>query len=58
MDEVAKFLEETSTKLLKRFSDNLMKSNAGKCHLLVSTNSTVNITVENFDTKNSRCEKL
>ena len=58
MDEVTKFLEETSTKLLKRFSDNLMKSNAGKCHLLVSTNNTVNIRVENFDIKNSHCQKL
>ena len=35
-----------------------MKSNANKCHLLVSTNNTVNIRVENFYTKNSDCEKL
>ena len=34
-----------------------MKSNADKCHLLVSTNNTVNIRVENFDIKNSDCEK-
>ena len=31
MDEV-KSLEETSTKLFKWFGDNLMKSNADKCH--------------------------
>ena len=35
-----------------------MKSNDNKCHLLVSTNSTVNIRVANFDIKNSHCEKL
>ena len=33
-----------------------MWSNAGKCHLLLSTNNTTNIRVENFDIKN--CEKL
>ena len=29
-----------------------------ECHLLVSTNDIVNIRVENFDVKNSYCEKL
>ena len=28
-----------------------MWSNAGKCHLLLSTNNTTNIRVENFDIK-------
>ena len=58
MDRGAKFLEETSTKLLKWFSDDLMKSNAGKGHLLVSIDNTVNIRVENFDVRSSHCEKL
>ena len=58
MDGVFKSLEEASTKLFKWFSDNLMKSNANKCHLLVSTNNTVNIRVEIFDIKDSDCEKL
>ena len=58
MDGVVKSLEGASTKLFKWFSsDNLMKSNADKCHLLVSTNNTVNIRVEKFDIKNSDCEK-
>ena len=43
--------------LCKWFSDNLMKSNANKCHLLVSTNNIVNVRV-NFDIKNSNREKL
>ena len=45
IDEVVKSLEEASTKLFKWFSDNLKNSNAGKCHLLVSTNNTVNVRV-------------
>ena len=45
IDGVVKSLEEASTKLFKWFSDNLRNSNAGKCHLLVSTNNTVNIRV-------------
>ena len=57
MDGVVKSLK-VLTELLKWFSDNLMKSNTHKCHLLVSTNNTVNIRVENFDIKNSHCEKL
>ena len=58
MDEVVKSLEEPSTKLFKWFSDNLMKSNAEKLHLLVSTNNTVNTKVENSDIKNSHYQKL
>ena len=51
-------LEEASTKLFEWFSDNVMKSNADKCHLFVSTNNTVSFRVENVDIKNSDCEKL
>ena len=42
MDRVIKSLEEASTNLFKWLSDNLMKNNDDKCHLLVSTNNTVN----------------
>ena len=35
-----------------------MKNNADKCHLLVSKNNTINIRVEDFDIKNSHCQKL
>ena len=51
MDRVVKSLKEAWTKLFKWFSDNLMKSNNEKCHLLVSTNNTVNLRVENFNIK-------
>ena len=35
-----------------------MKSNADKCHLLVSINNTVKIKIGNFDVTNSKSEKL
>ena len=35
-----------------------MKINADKCHLLVSTNNTVKIKIENFDITSSKSEKL
>ena len=54
MDAVVKSIQKALTKLFKRFSDNLMKGNANKCHSLVSKN----IRVGNFDMKNSDCEKL
>ena len=58
MDEVVEFLEEVSINLFKWFSDNLVKSNAGKCLVLVSSNNTVNIRTENVDIRNSLCEEL
>ena len=58
VDRSFKSLEEASTKLLKWFIYNLIKSNANKCHSLVSANNTVNMRVENFDIKNNDCEKL
>ena len=35
-----------------------MKSNADKCHLLVSTSNKVDIRIDNFDISHSKCEKL
>ena len=34
-----------------------MKSNADKCDLLVSTSNKVNIKIDNFDRRSSKCEK-
>ena len=51
MDRVVHSLEQVFTKSLKWFSDNLIKSNDDKCHLIVSTNNTVSIKVENFEKK-------
>ena len=55
---VIKFLAEASKILFKWFNDNLMRINASKCHLLVSTNNTVKIKIRNFDITNSKSEKL
>ena len=51
-------LEQTSKALLEWFENNLLKSNAGKCHLLVSSSDAVNLRVSEYDIKNSECEKL
>ena len=58
INEVIFSLEKATDTLFKRFSDNAMKSNADKCHLLVSTNFAINIKVGNTDINNSTCEKL
>ena len=40
------------------FENNLLKSNADRCHLLVSFSDAVNLRVSEYDIKNSECEKL
>ena len=42
INEIILSLEKTTDTLFKWFSDNVMKSNAEKCHLLVSTNNAIN----------------
>ena len=37
---------------------NLLKSNADKCHLLVSSSDAVNLRVSKYAIKNSECKKL
>ena len=44
--------------LFKWFSDNLMKSNADECHLLVRTNNIINEKIGNIDKTSSAYEKL
>ena len=67
IDRIIKSLEEASENLFKWFNHNLMKVNADKCYLLVSTStvSTVTVTVStvktkigNFHTTNSKNENL
>ena len=36
----------------------MLKGNADKCHLLVSSSDAVNLRVSEYDIKNSQCEKL
>ena len=41
VNEVILSLEKATDTLFKWFSDNVMKSNADKCHLLVSINNAI-----------------
>ena len=58
IDEVIFSLQESSKKLFKRFANNQMKANEGKCHLIVSTNELTEIQIGDFAIKNSASEKL
>ena len=51
-------LEKASKALFEWFENNLLKSNADKCHLLVSSSDAVNLRISEYDIKNSECEKL
>ena len=51
-------LEQKSRALFEWFENNLLKSNADKCHLLVSSSDAVNLRVSEYHIKNSECEKL
>ena len=51
-------LEKASKVLFEWFENNLLKSNADKCNLLVSFSDAVNLKISEYDIKNSECEKL
>ena len=44
--------------MLKRFTDNLLKANPEKHHLLVSTNEKRHLNIGEIEISNSKCEKL
>ena len=56
LDEVIKSLEKDSIKLFQWFSDNQMKANHDKCHLLVSGKNNVTMNASGFKIKNTECE--
>ena len=51
-------LEKASKVLFEWLENNLLKGNADKCHLLVSSSDAVNLEVSEYDIKNSECEKF
>ena len=51
-------LQEGTVRIFKWFIANRLKSNADKCHLLASTDSSVNINVSNITIKNENRVKL
>ena len=58
IEEVIKLLERDSTMLFKWFSDNQMKANISKCHLLFRKKDEVVINLGETEIKNSEYEKL
>ena len=54
LDEVIKSLEKDSIKLFQWFSDNQMKANHDKCHLLVSGKNNVTMNASGFKTLNAK----
>ena len=58
IDSLIASLEEVSKSLFTWFDNNLMKSNADKCHLLVSSNEKVTIKIGSHETANTKREKL
>ena len=58
IEEVMKLLEQGSTMFFKWFSDNQMKANISKCHLLVNKKDEVVINLGETEIKNSEYEKL
>ena len=58
IDDVILSLQESSKQLFKWFSDNQMKSNSDKCHLIVSTNGTTEIQIGDSVIKSSSTEKV
>ena len=58
LDRVINKLEACTNNLFKWFHQNHMKANADKCHLLVTTNSTVSANNEEFVINNSNEEKI
>ena len=57
VDDLITSLEQESNALFEWFRNNLLKSNADKCHLLVSTNGVVSIGLAGYKIDNSDAEK-
>ena len=58
LDKVVNKLEACINNLFKWFHESLMKGNADKCRLLVTTDSAVSANIEEFVINNSNEEKL
>ena len=58
IEQVIKLRERDSMMLFKWFSDNQMKANISKCHLLVNKKDEVVINLGETEIKNSEYEKL
>ena len=53
-----KTLEDSACSIFKWFKYNQMQGNAGKCHVLLSTNEKIVTQVDSAEIENSQSEKL
>ena len=51
-------LQSTASKLFPWFTNNHMKVNPGKCHILLSTKNAIDVYLEGARTASSLCEKF
>ena len=58
LDSVTKQPEQAVKLLLQWLSDNQMKANEHKCHVLISTKEKVCVNIRTTQITNSKCEKL
>ena len=58
IDDLITSLQDAAAKLFKWFSDNEMKGNNDKCHLLLSKDESSEIHIRDSITESSTCEKL
>ena len=58
VDDVINGLQVSAKKLFQWFSDNQMKGNTDKCHLIMSTNNATELQIGDSSIKTSNCEKL
>ena len=58
INDVIAPLQDSSEKRLQWFSDNQLKGNTNKCHLIVSSDDPTEIQVGELVIKNTTCEKL
>ena len=58
IDDLTTSLQDAPEKLFKRFSDNQMRGNTDKCHLLLSKDESSEIHIGDSIIESSNCEKL
>ena len=58
VDDLIASLEQPFNGLFQWFKNNLLQSNADKCHLLVSTNDRLSVNVDRFKINKNDTEKL
>ena len=58
LESVIKELEQPAKLLFQWFSDNQIKGNEDKCHILISTKEKVCVNIDTTQIINSKCEKL